>query len=652
MLVLGLHVPVTHPPAVGQLFASAYQGGAAALIRDGVLLAAMTDEETNLSDHIVTIPYNAIASCLNQCGINWDEIDAIVIDTSEDALDTKCRNLALEDASIPVLDSCALISECFSRFFKIDVRSRLHFCDHILAHVYSGLHASDCEDSLCICIDDAVSSGGGGVAECTAGVIRPMVAWSKDQSLARILQFSADLLTLYGAKPLQRHELGLSGDGQLYKHLFSRLVRLLPNGNFHIASEAEYLDAIQRTPVDTASASFRTDIIASACTACCNVLDHVLRHYLNQTNARSIILTGNVASIPVFASHLANKLTFCQVSLPKWAADTGNAIGAAQSQHPLSAQSRQRHLAIIQGQNYPAQAGNLEDIVDQWKDIFTITSLVEPEQTAAALLANGEMIAWMQGSPGFGVVPCGQWAILADSRLNTGETDKSEFFFDTLCVLDEFVTEYFTNTTAASSLRYFNSGLKDAGTHSLGDWFTASHSVSALKVNATELPYLHGLMSHFLQETGIPALRLARLENELGHPLTTLSQVIPLLLNSCVDAVIADHCLIRPIVELKLTQFANRLKLRLAPEHQLARYTDANGKKNHAVEMCAPQAQHTYVRPVSAELFSILNCHEQESSLSARCMLLGNASESAMEQLLHEILPLWRMKAVEVQMMN
>lgn len=651
MLVLGIHLPIVRWQSTVRVFDRTGQCGAAALIRDGMVIATFQGGLDGALNDFLAIPHNAIAACLKQAGISWHNIDAVVIDNSEDSMNTGYRNLVLENACLPNLDARALISDDFTNAFNVDIRSRLHFCNHVLAHVYSGLYARGDVDSLCICLDDAAFSGGGGIAEYIAGEIRPIVAWSEDQSLAHVLQFASDLLTLYGEKRMQRSEIGLAGDGRSYQHFFQRLVRFLPKGDFLISSEAEYLDAIQRTHFYTESVTFRTDIIASAYTMCCNILDHVLSYHLNQTDSCNVILTGNVVSSPIFASHLVNKFPRRQFFSPAWAADSGNAIGAALSQYSLLALPTEKDFATASEEKSLIHDSDHDRIVGQWKDALIVESLTDPEQTAADLLADGEIVAWMQGTPGFCAEPRVHWAIFADSRLDAREINKGEIIFDTLCVLDDVVKKYFADASAFSSLYHFNSGLTDVGMQCLGEGSLSSPSATALRVSVEEFPCLHRLMSHLRRISGVSAMRLANLENEFGEPLA-LQQVMPLLLGSSINAVVAGHYLIRSVEGLKLTQFANRLKLQLASGYQVACYTNANGKKTHAVEMCKRQVRHTYVRPISPELFTVLKCQDEERNLLTCCMLLGDTDESSMARLLQEILPFWRMKVIEVDMLN
>ena len=227
MLVLGLHISGFHPPAGTSAFDHFGCGGAAVLLRNGQAVAAASEEGMSGFAAPSDFPARAIGHCLARAGVSLAEIDAIAVDISRDALDALCRDRALDDARRPLLKAHECLGQLFDAAFGAafgpDIRARLHFCDHTLAHVYSAWHASGFEEALCLCFDGVGVAGAGGAAFCDGSAIRPLLAFAPAQSLAHLLSMTDKLLGMYGAGPTRLHELGGPGEAGAHAALFASI---------------------------------------------------------------------------------------------------------------------------------------------------------------------------------------------------------------------------------------------------------------------------------------------------------------------------------------------------------------------------------------------------------------------------------------------
>ena len=155
---------------------NAYHGDvAAALLRDGELVAAVEEERFRRIKHYAGFPRDAIRSCLAMAGAEAREIDAFAVSRDPKAhlwrkglfaLRHRPSTRLLRDRAANVMSVRSLARACADAMGldESHVGSRMHYVEHHAAHLASSFFASPFEDAAVCAIDgfgDFVSTSTG-----------------------------------------------------------------------------------------------------------------------------------------------------------------------------------------------------------------------------------------------------------------------------------------------------------------------------------------------------------------------------------------------------------------------------------------------------------------------------------------------------------
>src|SRR5450759_2839574 len=135
---------------------------AAALVRDGVLIAAAEEERFKRIKHWAGFPSEAIAYCLRQAGVGLDQVDHIA--TNQDSRANVIRKLKYVISQRPnirlIVDRLKnrqarkSISELLENHFPgRTFQGHLHGIEHHLDHLSSAFHVSPFEEAIVVSID-------------------------------------------------------------------------------------------------------------------------------------------------------------------------------------------------------------------------------------------------------------------------------------------------------------------------------------------------------------------------------------------------------------------------------------------------------------------------------------------------------------------
>src|SRR5579872_4861543 len=91
--------------------------GAAALVKDGSVVAAIEEERLNRIKHSNFFPVRAIRFCLQQVGASITDLDAIVTDNAESTYELFAESRALRNPRAPRKNGREMINDAFEREF-------------------------------------------------------------------------------------------------------------------------------------------------------------------------------------------------------------------------------------------------------------------------------------------------------------------------------------------------------------------------------------------------------------------------------------------------------------------------------------------------------------------------------------------------------
>ena len=336
----------------------------AALVRDGVLVAAAEEERFRRVKHWAGFPSQSIAYCLREAGLRLGDVDHVAVNADSRAhrmrkvsyLLSHSPNMRLVLARLRNRRKRRQLPELLAEAFPGDsFRGAFHNIEHHLAHLSSAFHVSPFEEAVVVSVD-----GFGDFASAAWGVGR-----GNDIDIAGRVHFPHSLGIFYEALT---HYLGFPYYGDEYKVMglapygkpayldeMRRIVRLMPDGTFkldlnyfrHHTEEMPYqwdnaapqagdlfspaleeLLGPRRRPEDPLEDRHR-DIARSVQAMYEEAFFHLIGPLQQRFGLSDIALAGGCAMNSVANGKIRRKTPFRRVYVQSAAGDAGGAIGAA-----------------------------------------------------------------------------------------------------------------------------------------------------------------------------------------------------------------------------------------------------------------------------------------------------------------------------------
>lgn len=370
-----------------------YHDAAAALLKDGLLVAAAEEERFSRKKHDYDFPQKAIDFCLQQAGITAQELDYVVF--YEKPLRKFERILLSTLQTFP--QSYKVFRESMIAWFneklwiqgtiltKLDIPDeKLLFVEHHLSHAASAFFCSPYQESAILTVD--------GVGEWTTATVGKATAfWEKGQSntidLFNEVKFPHSLGLLYsaftaflgfqvnegeykvmGMAPYGRPtrvedvykliEVGQDGSFRLNMEYFTfhhstsrtfsdRFVKLFGQPRVH---DADFYTVLTHPKKDhpgwnetmAQQNQYYADIAASIQTATEEILLKMANYAYQRTGSKQLCIAGGVGLNSVANGRILRETPFEDVYIQPAAGDSGGALGAAlYAYHVLLGQPRQ-----------------------------------------------------------------------------------------------------------------------------------------------------------------------------------------------------------------------------------------------------------------------------------------------------------------------
>jgi carbamoyltransferase len=407
----------------------------ACIVRDGELLFAVAEERLSRKKHDHGFPELAIAACLDFAKVSAAQLDEICFGwQAPGALfrhDVKCYVTGgLPRTYLNVLNSARYYlstahqrggAKTFARQFG-NVKARVRFVDHHLAHAISAYAYSGFSDSAVVVMD------GRGAWEATS------IWHGRDGRLDHILtipfpdsigyffsefteflgfQRNSDEWKVMGLAPYGQPGVDLAPfiDLQAIPYRVHHKKLVAPGAN----PFAELVKRLGPKRVPESEISDHHKNIAWAAQDACEVaMMNVVSLALQKTGRRNLCMAGGVAlnskaNGKIAASGLVDRF-FVQPA----ASDDGVALGAALAPY-LDNGGKLPNRAMRHAYFGPEfQDAEIESVLQTYK--LRYSRLEDVASTVADLLARGKIIGWFQGRMEFGPRALGARSILADPR--------------------------------------------------------------------------------------------------------------------------------------------------------------------------------------------------------------------------------------------
>ncbi len=515
---------------------------AAALLRDGRILAAAEEERFARIKHVTALPVRSMAWCLNRAGAALADVDAIVVPWKYWVIGRRARLALGAMLRSPVLfrvkgrrsverlrqewAELAFLPRYLSRHFGPG-RYRPVYVDHHLAHAASTFLVSPFERAAILIVDGASEAHTTTLAVGEGQQIRVLQRTPLPHSLG---QFYAAMTAYLGFTPDQDEYIvmGLAacGEPRFAEVLRRQVLGLRPAGqfrldtallDFHLARvgifspELVRLLGAPRKPGEEIQQRHR-DVAASAQLVLEDTLLHLARHLKQLTGADHLCLAGGVAYNCVANSRLRAEAGFTQAFVQPAAGDAGAALGAA-----LWLTSRRGGLAqrAVMAHAYlgPSfeetecrQALERAGLAGQKLDDGSLCERVAEE------LANGRLVCWFQDRMEWGPRALGHRSLLADPRredmrelINAKVKFREPFRPFAPSVLEERAADYF-EVSGPSPFMLFTCNVRPSAKGVLPAVTHVDGTARIQTVDRRSSPKYRALLEAFGRKTGVPVL--------------------------------------------------------------------------------------------------------------------------------------------------
>ncbi|MER8833258.1 carbamoyltransferase [Mesorhizobium sp. M0909] len=605
--------------------------GAAVLVRDGRVIAAVEEERLNRMKHSNKLPIRSIQYCLSAAGVQLNDIDRVALYASEPYANAMLEGMSASHPdilSIP-LDAKTLVQDLLTREFgtKLD-SSRISFVSHHQAHAVSAFAMSGFEQSLILAIDGSGDFLSGLLAVGSGTEITQLEAFPENNSLGL---FYLETIRYLGYGLFDEYKvMGLApyGDPAPYRELFEQFYELSANGGGYRVHLDRIGPALLRNiEVRRKGMPFtqqHRDVSASLQEALERIVFHILRHHREATGMKRLCLAGGVAHNCTMNGKLLYSGLFEDIFVQPASHDAGCALGAA--------------LIVSNEMGRPAPCERLQEVywgpdlgseravqqeLNAWAGHLEVERSDDVASSAADWIANGAVIGWVQGRSEFGPRALGNRSILADprpaankDRINAMVKKREGYRPFAPSVLEEDASEFFDLPDGKREFPFMNFvvRVRDSKRALLGAITHVDGTARLQTVSRNANPAYWEVINAFKKRTGTPILLNTSFNNNAEPIVDSVADAIATFLTTELDGLVVGPFLVKK--RAATLQDWTALAVSLPPYvslHQTRAYKAPDRRETHC-EISTTHFSSDSVR-ISHDLFNLLMRIEGEAML-------------------------------------
>ncbi|MFN3751964.1 MAG: carbamoyltransferase [Thiobacillus sp.] len=581
-----------------------YHDSAAALLKDGDIVAAAQEERFSRKKHDARFPVNALNYCLAEAGIALGEVGQVAFYDKpflkfERLLETyhafAPRGFTSFRMAMPLwLREKLFQKDLLAKELKaiepgVNWAERLLFSEHHLSHAASAFFPSPFDEALVLTMD--------GVGEWTT--TSAAIGRGNRLEIFKEIHFPHSLGLLYSAFTYylgfkvnsgEYKVMGLApyGEPKYAQTILDHLVDLKSDGSYRL--DQSYFDyctgltmtnakfdalfgAPPRKPDDPLTQR-EMDLAASVQAVTEEAVLRMTRALREETGLENLCLAGGVALNCVANGKVLRDGAFKRVWVQPAAGDAGGALGAALAAHHLF-----RDQPRAPGTGRDRMRGSYLGPVFEQADIearltkagakYSVLPDAELIDRTAALLASEHVVGWFQGRMEFGPRALGGRSILGDPRspqmqsvLNLKIKYRESFRPFAPSVLREHVADWFELDqdspymliVADVAKRHRVETGADQGLFGIEKLKVPRSTIPAVThvdysariqtVHADTNPRYHALISSFHEKTGCPVL-INTSFNVRGEPIVCMPEdAFRCLMGTEMDALVIGNCVL------------------------------------------------------------------------------------------------------------
>jgi carbamoyltransferase len=462
-----------------------YHDSAAALVDDGLVIAAAQEERFSRKKFDAAFPRLAVEYCLSSAGIKLKDVDSVVFYDKpflkfERLLETYLAFSPQGFSSFRMAMPLWLREKLFLKSLlaeqlkeldpDFEWEKRLLFSEHHLSHAASAFYPSPFDRAVVLTMD-----GVGEWATTSAAIGNgSRLEIHKEIHFPHSLGLLYAAFTYYAGFKVNSGEykvMGLApyGAPRYAQLIFDNLIDLKEDGSFRLNLEYfnyctgltmtnRRFDALFGGPPrkpDALLEQKHMDLAASVQAVTEEVVLRLTRSLAAETGERNLCLAGGVALNCVANGKILRDGKFENIWIQPAAGDAGGALGAALGAYHLSANRPRPAFKSLDGMTgaYLGPEFDQPDIDARLRAAGAIFASMTREsmlEASAAALADGKAVGWFQGRMEFGPRSLGNRSIIGNPRSGTMQKNlnlkvkfRESFRPFAPSVLREKVTEWF-----------------------------------------------------------------------------------------------------------------------------------------------------------------------------------------------------------------
>src|SRR3989338_4814643 len=499
-----------------------YHDSAAALVKDGEIIAAAQEERFSRIKHDYNFPENAVDYCLNEAGIKPQDLEFAAFYEKPLIKFERLLESYLAYAPLGITSFLKAIPLWIKQKLWIpDIiqkslpgfKGKLIFPSHHESHAASAFYPSPFQKAAILTLD--------GVGEWTTAAFG--AGRDNDFKLEYEIRFPHSLGLLYSAftsytgfkvNSGEYKLMGLAPYGEpKYKDLIlQELIDLKEDGSFKLNMRYfsypyalrmfnKHFEQLFGQPARKPEAlitQFHMDVARSIQEVTEEVILRICRHIKKLSDEKYLCLAGGVALNCVANGRLLREKIFENIWVQPAAGDSGGALGAALFVwYKYLNNKRATNGDDFQKASYLGPDFSDEEIEKFLKENDILYKKLTPKQipaVSADLLNQGKVIGWFQGRMEFGPRALGARSIIADARLETMQSKlnlkikfRESFRPFAPSVLLDRVSDYF-ELDRESPYMLFVAPVKKDIRREMTDEENRLYGIEKLKVRRSQLP--------------------------------------------------------------------------------------------------------------------------------------------------------------------
>ena len=427
-----------------------YHDSAAALIKDGAIIAAVQEERFSRKKHDARYPFNAVNYILEDFNLKLSEIDHIVFFEKpflkfERLLETYMAFAPKGFKSFSLSMPIWLREKLFQKKFLFDKLkqhdknfkdiNKIKFSEHHYSHAASAFFPSPFKEAIILTLD--------GVGEWATTTVA--IGKNNNLKILKEIYFPHSLGLLYSAFTYytgfkvnsgEYKVMGLAPYGKpKYKDLIiEKLLDLKEDGSFRLNMKyfnyatgltmtnnkfSDLFGEPVRNPKNELLTQFHMDIASSIQAVTEEIVLRIVKNLAEEYKIKNLCLAGGVALNCVANGKILKEKIFDNIWIQPAAGDAGGSLGAAlaywhreldKPRNDFKDQMKGSYL----GPNFNEKV--VESKLKELKAVFKKLNLSKLISITAKELSNSKTVGWFQGRMEFGPRALGGRSILADPR--------------------------------------------------------------------------------------------------------------------------------------------------------------------------------------------------------------------------------------------